>query len=135
DVHHGEPAHVDAVDRPRVELVRDERVARAAVGVFAYPARTEHPARARLEQRSLECVALAGRPGLLLRDRHAASLLSPDRGGPNGGHRAEPGCSGVAIGLQYRLRTSRSSFGPCGREVERCGRDIRTRTATSSATA
>src|SRR5581483_7190397 len=70
DVHDRQPADVDALHRPGVEEVGDERVARSPIGVLADPARTSHAARAGLEPRSLQVVDDVGRLRPLLGHRH-----------------------------------------------------------------
>jgi hypothetical protein len=74
--HEREAAHVDAADPSLVEVVGDDRLADAAVGVLADPARAQHVAGADLEQRALQLVALASlRGGLLRGGGHLASSM------------------------------------------------------------
>src|SRR5207244_1383012 len=70
----------------------------------------QHPARARLEQGSLQVVDDARRLGLLLRHRHGRhSFLS--RWAIDGGDPGVGPCSGVAIGLQWEMPPSPMSKG------------------------
>ena len=73
DLHHVDQrkaTDVDPSDRSPVEVVGDECVARSPVRVLAHPARAQHPARAGLEQGSLQVVDDVRRLGPLLRHRH-----------------------------------------------------------------
>jgi hypothetical protein len=57
---------IHVVNRPLIEMVSDDRVAGAVVGVFADPAWTQHAAVADLKQSSLQMI---GRVSPLLFDR------------------------------------------------------------------
>src|SRR5262249_4443949 len=82
DVDDVQPADIDTVDLALVEVVADEGVAGAVVGVLADPAGAQHVARAGLEQRAGQAVDDAGPRGGLLRALlrclgHGSLLVNP----------------------------------------------------------
>ena len=75
DADERQAAHVDAADRALVEVVGDDGLAGALIGILSDPARTQRVARADLEQRALQLVARTGRGRPGVGKGHVLSLL------------------------------------------------------------
>jgi hypothetical protein len=67
--------HIHTADLPAREVVRDDRLAKAVVGIVADPAGAERLAVADLQKAALQLVALAGRSGARLSGGHYHSLV------------------------------------------------------------